>query len=265
MKRVSIFLLVLALSHPLTFPSIVRSQSANNNVDDEILLNFEPRDLRNPKTPPSSKSEVIKTTTQLENDFEITDEDLFEGDSDSLMTIAIGSAEGTRTPNGERTKHFVTHRDPGNGVLNQGSFSLQVTQYLAKSPEDADQFQLRRLRRQFNLGLEQAQQKGLTLNLSEKLNLADLANQAPLAALDTGGFIDRLYEVKNKGLQGDSAILEARTLSYIDPRTNKLNAPGLGGTLESVRRDQARRQDEIKKAKEVQLPKLKSKIKSRKK
>lgn len=257
-KRASLFFLLLS-STQFVVPTISKAQPVEIE-EESILLNFEPRDLRNPtsKLPSVPKKEINNISLKEE---EITVDDLFEGGSDSLVAITVGSAEGTRDAYGTKTWAYSSHIDPGNGARNQGSFSYQ---HGASSAEDADIKQSKRLRNQIEVIIDQSRSKGLTLGLNETLNAIDLANQAPLAALDKGGFIDRLYEIKNKGLEGDEAILEARTLSYIDPSTGKWAAPGLGNTYESVKRDQARRQDEIKKAKEIQLPKLKSKIKSKK-
>jgi hypothetical protein len=78
----------------------------------------------------------------------------------------------------------------------------------------------------------------LVLSDLEKLNAIDLANQAPLAALDTGGFIDRLLECKRE-------IVCVRSRSFIDARTGRLDAPGLGNNMPQVERDQQRRVDAI--------------------
>ena len=42
--------------------------------------------------------------------------DLFTGGPDSLVSKAVGSAEGTRTPTGGYTSAYYGHVDPGNGV-----------------------------------------------------------------------------------------------------------------------------------------------------
>lgn len=75
---------------------------------------------------------------------------MFEGDEHSLVAIAIGSAEGTRTPEGNKTSAYYGHIDPGNGVWNLGSFSYQ---HGAASPEAADQQQLKQLQAQAHTDL----------------------------------------------------------------------------------------------------------------
>jgi hypothetical protein len=165
-------------------------------------------------------------------------EPLFTGESDSIVAIAVGSAEGTRTPNGSKNPAYQGHVDPGNGVWNLGSFSYQ---HGANSPEEADTKQLARLRSQASTIFERATAKGLKLTLEEKLNGIDLANQAPKAALDDQGYVDRLAEAYSQGLSGNEAILWARVQSFIDPRTQTWDAPGLGNSEERITRDQERR------------------------
>lgn len=178
----------------------------------------------------------------------VAPDELFEGGSDSLVAKAVGSAEGTRTPDGGKTWAYHGHVDPGNGAWNMGSFSYQ---HGATSPDDADRRQLIRLRSQYDIiqkqydSVQQAASTGLRFGLEEQLNGIDLANQAPLAALDRGGYIDRLRQAYAQGLSGSEAVLHARTYAYINPHTNQWDAPGLGNTFDSINRDQARRQDAI--------------------
>ncbi|MEL7144038.1 MAG: hypothetical protein AAFY33_19110 [Cyanobacteria bacterium J06643_4] len=173
------------------------------------------------------------------------DDWIFEQGTDSLVARTVGSAEGTRHWNGERTRAYYGHVDPGNGVWNLGTFSYQ---HGARNPEEADQKQLNRLQRQGDEIVAQAAAQGLELSLEEKLNALDLANQAPLAALDRGGYIDRLAQARRLNMAGTEAILWARTHSYIDPDTRRWNAPGLGNNVNSISRDQERRMVAISKA-----------------
>lgn len=169
---------------------------------------------------------------------------LFAGNTISLVAKAVGSAEGTRTPNGGYTSAYYGHVDPGNGVWNLGSFSYQ---HGATSPEDADRKQLSRLQRQALALRNQAKQKQIKLTLLEELNGIDLANQAPLAALDRG-YIDWLSEAKRLPMNDVERIRWARTRAFIDPDTGYLDAPGLGNNMDSIYWDQARRLGEIEKA-----------------
>ncbi len=184
---------------------------------------------------------------------------LFEGNSDSLLARAVGSAEGTRTPDGAINSAYFGHTDPGNRVWNMGTFSYQ---HGAKTPEEADQKQLARLQNQGDLLRQRALQNGLNLTLEETLNGLDLANQSPLAAIGRVGYIERLAEAKASGLEGSEAILVARTRSYINPNTGRWNAPGLGNTEASIRRDQQRRANAVAQAiaaYESQNPQLQAK------
>ena len=170
---------------------------------------------------------------------------LFAGDSDSLVAKAVGSAEGTRTPDGDRNPAYYGHVDPGNKAWNLGSFSYQ---HGAASPEEADRKQLQRLQDQAAVLQETAIANGINLTLEETLNGIDLANQAPKAALDRQGYIDWLAKAHAIGKTGEDAILWARAQSYFDPATQRWNAPGLGNTEERITQDQARRMAAISQA-----------------
>ncbi|MEM6433088.1 MAG: hypothetical protein AAF773_04400 [Cyanobacteria bacterium P01_D01_bin.115] len=173
---------------------------------------------------------------------------LFDGGTDSLVARAVGSAEGTRTPEGHKNPAYFGHTDPGNQVWNLGTFSYQ---HGASTPEEADAKQLKRLQQQTQLLSQKAQAKGLTLSPEELLNGIDLANQAPLAALDRGGYIDWLQEAQALGMTGAEAIVWARTRSFIDPDTQRWNAPGLGNNIYSIAHDQERRANAIARAMNV--------------
>lgn len=178
-------------------------------------------------------------------------ESLLAGGVDSLAMIAIGAAEGTRLPTGETTAAFGSHKDPGNGKENKGTCSWQAT--AVASAEEGDARCMERIKKDITLLLNDAYSRGMVLNLEEFLNALDLANQAPAAALTRGGYLDRLQEARQMGLQGDAAISWARVRSYLDPDTLRWNAPGLGNREESITADQERRMREIKAAMEAQL------------
>lgn len=196
-----------------------------------VALNFTPQN-----TPTSPSPPVAITNYSLS--------DLFSGSATSLVAKAVGSAEGTRTPNGGYTGAYYGHIDPGNGVWNLGSFSYQ---HGASSPEQADQKQLQRLQRQALELRRQAQTKAFNLSLLEELNGIDLANQAPLAALDRG-YITWLYTAKQRPMGISERIVWARTKAFLDPDTGHWDAPGLGNHWESIYHDQRRRYDAIERA-----------------
>jgi hypothetical protein len=185
------------------------------------------------------ESPAIATAPPRDTD---SSQNLFRGGSDSLVARAVGTAEGTRTPEGDKTTAYYGHVDPGNRRWNLGSFSYQ---HGARSPEQADAAQLQRLQAQFAVIQAKADAQGLALSLPEQLNAIDLANQAPLAALAPEGYVDQLQRAKDQGLHGDEAVLQARTEAFWDPDRQQWDAPGLGNQADSIRQDQARRLDAI--------------------
>ncbi|MGV0023695.1 hypothetical protein [Phormidesmis priestleyi] len=230
----------------LSFPQLVARADVTDQSKKEPLsgaLDF---------TPPAELTPEVKTATiaaspiPQDSDLDaIASTDLFEGGSDSLVAKAVGSAEGTRTPDGGKTRAYYGHVDPGNGRWNQGSFSYQ---HGAPSPEAADRQQLRRLQSQADMIRQKAGTNRLMLSLEAELNGIDLANQAPLAALDRGGYVERLKQAYDRGFTGSDAVLQARVYSFINPRTNQWDAPGLGNNESSITHDQGRRLDAIAQA-----------------
>jgi hypothetical protein len=169
---------------------------------------------------------------------------LFQAQSNSLVARAVGSAEGTRRPDGGQNPAYQGHVDPGNAVWNVGTFSYQHCGNCA--PAEADRRQLARLAQQFDqIQAHAIDRYGVKLSLEEQLNAIDLANQAPLAALASGGYVDRLQQAKQQGLTGSDAILQARVYAYKNPHTDRWEAPGLGNTKSRITQDQARRQAAI--------------------
>ena len=230
---------VSARANPLLnfdLPPQVEEPLANPQVK-PLLLSFAlPRNDASTAT-----SKVITQALALENRLPATIERLFLGGSDSVVARTVGKAEGTRALDGAFTWAYHGHHDPGNGKWNLGSFSYQ---HEASSPEDADQRQLKRLSKQTQQLNQLAAQRGMTLSTMELLNGIDLANQAPLAALDRG-YIDWLDEAHQLELSEAERILYARTWSYWDPDLEQWNAPGLGNRWLSISEDQRRRQTAI--------------------
>jgi hypothetical protein len=174
-------------------------------------------------------------------------DELFQGGADSLVARTVGHAEGTRTADGQKTNAYYGHVDPGNAHWNMGSFSYQHCDPTC-TPETADERQLARLRRQTAVLQQRAAAQDLTLTLEEALNGIDLANQAPLAALDQGGYIDQLKAARQQRLTGSDAVLSARTWAFRNPHTQTWDAPGLGNQFESISHDQDRRLSAIARA-----------------
>jgi len=191
---------------------------------------------RRPQASPLPQLEATRPVADLQR--------LFAGESESLVARTVGHAEGTRTPAGDRTVAYYGHSDPGNGVWNLGSFSFQHCgnpRYNCTTPEAADVHQLHRLQAEAAQLRQRAVSLGLTLTLEEELNGIDLANQAPLAALGQPGYAEYLLQAKQRGLKGQTAILEARLWSYWDAQKGQWDAPGLGNQEASIRHDQNRR------------------------
>ena len=172
--------------------------------------------------------------------------DMLFATPDAPGSIAIGAAEGTRTPRGETTEIYWGHPDPANGVRNLGTFSYQ---HGASNAREADLIQLKRLRGQVEQLQNEADEMGVKLSPLELVAGADLANQSPVAALD---YVDRLKEFRAQGLRGMEAVLEARIQSFVNPETGVLEAGGFGNSWDILRHDQSRRMVELQRALRVQ-------------
>lgn len=248
-----------ANSQPIASPpvqqTILASHSAapRSSAPDPIAFNLPAAPAVSSEVAVSSEEVAVssKVAVPADRSAHASDADIFLGGSDSLVARAVGSAEGTRTPRGDRTSAYYGHVDPGNGVWNLGSFSYQ---HGATSPQEADAKQLKRLQAQAATLQAKAEAYNLSLTLAEKLNGIDLANQSPRAALDREGYIDRLAQAREIGLQGSEAVLWARTRSFLDPDSQRWNAPGLGNNVYSISRDQERRQQAIEQAIAAEQP-----------
>ncbi|MEM6434511.1 MAG: M23 family metallopeptidase [Cyanobacteria bacterium P01_D01_bin.115] len=156
--------------------------------------------------------------------------------TDNDLKCAIGAAEGTKNDDCSPNHNYWGHIDPGNGVANLGAFSYQ---HGARSPEEADQKQLSRLRNAEQEIQAQATGKfGRSLSKAALASALDLWNQAPLAGQD---FVRHLPTADPTPQQ----IIDARARSYIDPSTGALDAPGLGNDIGRVKADQERRTKEV--------------------
>ncbi|HEY9640363.1 MAG TPA: hypothetical protein V6C57_07760 [Coleofasciculaceae cyanobacterium] len=225
----------------------VKTKAANPPV--ELAFNLSPAPVPPARSSVAAASPVVESApdsaASTRSATEIPLDQLFIGNSESLVARAVGSAEGTRTPTGDRNPAYYGHVDPGNKAWNLGSFSYQ---HAAASPEEADAKQLSRLQDQAAVMQAKAQAQGLTLTTEEVLNGIDLANQAPKAVLDQDGYIEWLSKAHEQGLSGSDAVLWARTQSFLDPNTQQWNAPGLGNTQDSIAHDQQRRMQAIDRA-----------------
>lgn len=158
---------------------------------------------------------------------------------DSVGAIAIGVAEGTRTPNGGYTDLYYGHTDPGNAKHNLGTFAYQHGAY---SPQEADRRQLQRLKPWISQLEEEAETLGVDLGIFELVAGVDLINQSPLAGKD---YIQHLKDCQTQQPEPEKAVLCARMRSFVNPTTGELEAHGLGSYRSTVRKDQKRRLDAI--------------------
>lgn len=247
----------------LSFLAVALGTSPAAQAETAIALNFAPPNLATPTNnepatqPVSPSREVGQSEPAHPQPAHLTADDaaLFAGGSESLVARTVGAAEGTRTPDGGKTSLWEGHVDPGNGVWNRGTFSYQFGNAENLSPEESDRRQLAKIKGHYEATIvPQAEALGLDLNLLETINGIDLANQAPLAVTESGGYVERLAAAKrDKKLEGHDAILEARVWAYWDDRKGGWDAPGLRAyddisKEESIRRDQQRRMDMIDQA-----------------
>jgi peptidoglycan hydrolase-like protein with peptidoglycan-binding domain len=165
--------------------------------------------------------------------------DLALENSDSLFTIAIGHAEGNRTVDGGKNSSYFGHVDPGNGVINKGSFSVQN---FGGTPQEADLFWLRKLRNFQPDYVSAASRAGLNPELAVlAVSVFDLFTQAPAAVTEKEGLLDRLSRIAQQGVSLRSIVRE-RANSFFDPVTGRLvtNFPNLSAlTADQDRRVRA--------------------------
>ncbi|MFZ4761194.1 MAG: hypothetical protein ACOYK8_00060 [Alphaproteobacteria bacterium] len=149
---------------------------------------------------------------------------LFEGGSDSLIAKMIGLVEGTRAPDGSKTEAWYGHGDIGNGSIDLGTFAAQN----CPSPDACDTIELAKLQAVANHILAMGQKLGVTITWQKMINGLDLANQAPAAVYDKGGYVEQLKHVetlndngiftneqgKRITLNDNQIILQARVQSY---------------------------------------------------
>jgi hypothetical protein len=151
--------------------------------------------------------------------------------------VAIGIAEGTRTPTGGYTKAYYGHTDPGNGARNVGTVSGQQ----GGSPALTDRRWMGTLTATATRVAPILQRMGLqpgTQGWNRVLfNVLDLNVQAPAALVD---FIRKIPQVIQQGATVE-AIAKARTDSFINPATGRLEAGGFGNSYNRLFQDQRSR------------------------
>ena len=141
---------------------------------------------------------------------------------DSQLSVAIGHAEGNRTPQGGFTLDGAGHRnsdghtDPVNHAKNVGTFSLQKG---PRNAAEADQTQLACLREMVPVYQQACKKAGLDpTNPMLAATFFDLYNQSPKAVVAKGGLVDQFPKLAEKGIT-QQTLTQARIESWRDPGT----------------------------------------------
>jgi hypothetical protein len=171
---------------------------------------------------------------------------------DSVGTIALGAAEGTRTRDGNRTEAWTQHIDPGNGATNKGTFSWQLG---ATSAEEADRKALERIKSEAVPQLIQmAAQERVGFDVETLIQGADLWNQSPDAG---AGFVRNFKQCLQQNYSSNRALLLcARSQSFYSPTTGELEASGFGSDSTWLEEDQSRRIEAIQQVLETHQEQL---------
>lgn len=162
---------------------------------------------------------------------------LLDGGVDSAVAICVGTSEGTRTPEGEKTAAWWGHTDPGNKARNQGSFSYQG---VAGSPKEADLLQIEKLKcvllPKYLETIGKLADIDLVVHQQLWVIACDCFTQSEVGATGEKGFLEL---IASNPFASDIALIRAN--SYIDPATQKLDAPGFNNSFERLYEDQKRR------------------------
>ncbi len=153
--------------------------------------------------------------------------------------VAIGIAEGTRTPSGGNTKAYYGHTDIGDGNWNRGTVSGGRN---GGTPQQVDREWMGILTSVSTTMAPVLQRLGLPPNSQGwnrvMFNILDLRVQAAPEALET--FVSKLPQVIKQGLTIE-AIAKARADSFFNPRTGALEASGFGNNYSRLFADQRSR------------------------
>ena len=207
-------------------------RTAARNIENLDAMNavWSGRQRMGPNTPPLPQVAASAPTVRLPLAINVQNHPIF---------VAIGIAEGTRTPSGGFTKAYYGHRDPGDGNWNRGTVS--GGRGTSAAPAQVDRQWMATLTRQamgvapalMRLGLREGTAGWNRL----MFNVLDLAVQAPTAVPD---FIRKLPQVLRQGATIE-AVAKARADSFIDPGTGRLDAGGFGNSYSRLLADQRSR------------------------
>lgn len=138
-----------------------------------------------------------------------------EKGSASLAAIVIGNVEGTRTPDGGKTRGFYGYRDPDTHTFRGGSFSGEAS---SDQYEEADRRHLAALRGMKEHYLQAAKRARLDPNNALLASTYfDCFTQSPSAA---ERFLTQLPSLKASGITPES-VTQARVSSWVEPRTQR--------------------------------------------
>ena len=158
--------------------------------------------------------------------------------------VAIGIAEGTRTPSGGYTKAYYGHRDPSGDNWNRGTVSGGRGATRGMSPQQVDRVWMGTLTRTASAMAPRLQALGLMPNTQGwnrlMFNILDLRVQAPAALRDATGFLSKIPKLIQQGLTVE-AIAKARADSFYSPTTGRLDASGFGNNYSRLFADQRSR------------------------
>ena len=161
------------------------------------------------------------------------------GSRDHPIFVAIGIAEGTRTPSGGNTKAYYGHTDPGDGNWNRGTVSGGRN---GGSPQQVDRQWMATLTSVAATMAPVLQRLGLRPDSQGwnrvMFNILDLQVQSTPAAVRD--FVGKLPQVMNQGLTIE-AIAKARADSFFNPQTGRLEASGFGNNYSRLFADQRSR------------------------
>ena len=153
--------------------------------------------------------------------------------------VAIGIAEGTRTPSGGNTKAYYGHTDIGDGNFNRGTVSGGRN---GGSPQQVDREWMGTLTSVAATMAPVLQRLGLRPDSQGwnrvMFNILDLRVQAAPAAVRD--FVGKLPRVMDQGLTIE-AIAKARADSFFNPQTGRLEASGFGNNYSRLFADQRSR------------------------
>ncbi len=144
--------------------------------------------------------------------------------TDAVLKRAIGRAEGTRDAQGNPTRAYYGHTDPGwsGRCPNQGSFSYQ---HCADTPEDADRAWLGTLRQaEQDINVEAIAKFGHPLSAAALVVGLDAWTQSPDAGQRFVGFLethdptpDQLIDARVKALTKSREILGGPETFKVQP------------------------------------------------